>query len=71
MDTLSSINDSICLILYFSYGKNGYFIVKQILQLYYTIHNFFDEWTPLNCFGMIKNYTCKFKLGTNSFPVVF
>ena len=66
MDNLERINDSICLILYFSYSKKGYRIVKQILQLYYVVHNFFDEWNPINCFNMIKNYNYNFKVGTNS-----
>lgn len=40
MDTLSSINDDMCLILYFTVEKNSNYIVKQMLPDYWSNHHF-------------------------------
>jgi len=66
MDTLSSINDDMCLILYFTVEKNSNYIVKQMLPDYWSNHHFCAECISKDRSNMVKNCWGKFKVGTNS-----
>jgi hypothetical protein len=66
MNSLSHINDSICVDIVFFLLEELIQYRKHILQLYLTIHNIFRQGIFFYCFRIIKNYSYYFKVGTNS-----